>query len=249
MSEFNETYYDYDYFASKEGKSFKRVDGSISRWGYMNPDGFWDGCFPIAVAWKYIFKLEGCNTDTGLCKICDVGCGRGQFVWALRTLGVEAWGFDFSKWAIENKYKGVQDGWIIQWDATKGWPYGDKSFDLVLALDIMEHVYEDDLNFVINQMYRVSKKWVFLQIGSTPAGGYILKKGESVPIELEVNTVAGHVTVCKREWWIEKLLKDDAGKERGWRLRNDIVEDFVNRVDHAVIGNWIQNTIIVLEKV
>jgi hypothetical protein len=245
MSDFDGTYYDYDYFASGQGKSYKRPDGRVEFWGYKNPDGFWDGCHPIAVAWKQIFSLEKCNTDTGLCKVCDIGCGRGQFVWALRNLGVEAWGFDFSRWAIENKYKNCQDGWIIQWDATKGWPYGDLSFDLTVVLDFFEHIYLEDLDFVISQMYRVSKKWIFLQIGTTPEKGYILKKGESIPVELEVNTVAGHVTVCKKEWWINKLL---SGREDKWRLRDDMVADFVKRVDHAVIDNWIQNAIIVLER-
>lgn len=258
QSNFDEKYYDYDYFASEQGKQYCRPDGRVEFWGYKNPNGFWDGCHPIAKAWKEVFGLEKCNTDSGLCKVCDVGCGRGQFVWALRTLGIEAWGFDFSKWAIENKYKDCQDGWIIQWDATKGWPYGDLSFDLVLALDIMEHIYSDDLNFVINQMYRVSKKWVFLQIAICGTGGlqgesgfqgYVLKKGDEIPIELEPVVVAGHVTVRNRQFWIDKLLKDSDGNERKWRVRDDLVIEFIGRVSAAVIDNWLKNTMIILEKV
>jgi SAM-dependent methyltransferase len=244
------SYYDQKYYADLTGKPYTNIQGNTSHWGYLNPTGEWVGCGNIAVAWKTIFKLNKCNTDTGLCKALDVGCGRGTFTAYCRDVGIECWGFDYSKWAIEHPYPRCQKGWCVEWDATKAWPYGDKSFDLVLALDIMEHIYTDDLDFVVNEMYRVAKKWVFLQIATSGDGsGYILRKGENVPVQLEVNVVAGHVTVQNREFWVNTLLKDSNGVERGWKLRDDKVLEFIGKVPADVISNWLKNTMICMEKV
>ena len=253
QSEFDSSYYDEKYYADPKGKQFRRADGSITNWGYQNPTGEWLGCKPITEVWKDIFKLNNCNTDSRLCKVLDVGCGRGQFVTYLRDIGIEAWGFDYSSWAIQNPYSRCQKGWIVQHDATKTWPYGNKAFDLVVALDIFEHIYLEDIHNVINEMYRVAKKWVFLQIATCGSGGlqgnetgYTLKKGEKVPIELEGMAVAGHVTMESKQFWIDALTK---GREDKWKVRDDMVLKFIGKVPNDVISNWLKNTIIILEKV
>ena len=250
---FTADYYDQHYFSDPKGKQFRKPDGSIANWGYQNSTGEWLGCKPITEAWKDIFSLRKCNTDSGLCKVLDVGCGRGQFVTYLRDIGIEAWGCDYSNWAIQNPYPRCQKGWIIQHDATATWPYGGSAFDLVVALDLFEHIYLDDMNNIINEMYRVAKKWVFLQIATCGSGGlqgdgtgYILKKGEKVPIELESMAVAGHVTVQTRRFWVDKLIK---GREDKWRLRDDMVLQFIGKVPTDIISNWLKNAIIVLENV
>lgn len=247
---FDASYYDANYFAVVDGKKFKRVDGSEGGWGYSNPSGEWHGCGPIVTAWKDIFNPRN---------MLDVGCGRGQFVAYARRAGIEAYGFDYSQWAIGNKYVNCDASWITCRDATKlPWIYGDKSFDLVTVLDLMEHLYLEGIDNVVNELYRVSRKWIFLQIATIGGGsgsgihetGYILKRGEKIPIELEGVTVAGHVTVQCKEFWMNKLMKDGGGNERkGWILRDDMVVEFIKRVDPAVIDNWVKNTIMVLEKV
>jgi len=82
--------------------------------------------------------------------------------------------------------------------------------------DFFEHIYIDDLDKVIDEMYRVARKWVFLQIAVVGGGsgyathekGYILRKGEPIPPELEGNAVAGHVTVQPREFWLRNWLQN-----------------------------------------
>ena len=252
-TKFDSSYYDEKYFSDPKGKQFRRIDGSIANWGYQNSTGEWLGCKPITEVWKDIFKLRKCDTDSGLCKVLDVGCGRGQFVTYLRDIGVEAWGFDYSGWAINNPYSRCQKGWIVQHDATITWPYGDKAFDLVVALDIFEHIYLEDIDKVINEMHRVAKRWIFLQIATCGSGGlqgdeegYVLKKGEKVPIELESMVVAGHVTIQTRQFWIDMLTK---GREDKWKVRDDMVLKFISKTPNDVIANWLKNAMIVLEKV
>jgi len=240
--EFTQNYYDENYFATPKGKKFRRPNGTVDAWSYANPEGEFLGAKDIAKAWKEIF-----NPKTML----DFGCGRGTFLTYARDMGIEAFGFDYSQWAIENPYPRCKREWLKVHDATKPWPYEEKSFDLLTGLDFYEHIYLEDLDFVIKEMYRVAKKWIFLQIavvgGTSGYGiheeGYILQKGEPIPIEREGNAVAGHVTVCTENWWLDKLDRDD------WLPRRDMVNWFCGLVDLAIIKNWLRNSIIILEKV
>lgn len=153
--EFTQEYYDEKYFADLVGKSFRRPNGTIEHWGYRNSQGEFSGAKEIADAWKTMFNPKN---------LLDVGCGRGTFLTYARDVGIEAEGFDFSEWAIKNRYDRCKPEWLRVHDATKPWPYTDKSFELVVALDFWEHIYQEDLQLVMEEMFRVAEKWVFLQI-------------------------------------------------------------------------------------
>jgi ubiquinone/menaquinone biosynthesis C-methylase UbiE len=239
--EFTAEYYDEEYFVGRKGgKRFRRPNGSTAQWSYYNSEGEWLGCEHIVKAWKQMF-----NPKNAL----DAFCGRGTFIAYMRDFGIEAYGFDFSEFAISNPYPRCRREWLKLHDGTKRWPYRDKEFDLVVMLDAYEHIYVDDLDFVIGEMYRVARKWVFLQIAVVGGGsgvgrherGYILKKGEPIPAELEANAVAGHVTVQPASFWYKKLDRDNV------LFRRDLVEYFKALVPQEVIRNWVQNLILVVE--
>jgi len=233
--EFKSSYYDYGYFADEKGKEFKR-GGKTEYWGYKNPTGDFEGAKPIVQAWKTMFNPK---------KLLDVACGRGVFLAYARDVGIEAEGFDYSEFAVnEGRYPRCQKGWLQVHDATQPWPYANQSFDLVTSLDFYEHIYEPELPFVISEMFRVAKKWIFLQIATVDGvkeKGYALKKGEPIPWE-DGRTWAGHVTVQTEGWWYEKF--DDE-----WMPRRDMVNWFCSLVDKNVIRNWLLNTIMVLERI
>jgi len=242
--EFKAEYYDEAYFKTPEGKKFDRGDGSLGAWSYANPHGEFLGAKDITKAWKEVFKPEN---------LLDVGAGRGTFIAYARDIGIEAEGFDYSRWAVsdEGRYPRCKAEWLKHHDATESWPYKDGRFDLLVSLDFYEHIYEEDLHLVIPEMYRVARKWIFLQIATAGSGGlqgqdfkgYILKKGEPIPKGLEGCAVAGHVTVCSEEWWLDRFESDD------WMPRRDMVEWFCGLVDPGIIRNWLLNTIIVLERI
>jgi len=241
--EFTSDYYNEDYFSTPKGKKFKRPNGSIDAWSYANPKGEFLGAKDIAKAWKVVFNPKN---------MLDVGAGRGTFIAYCRDFGIEAEGFDYSEWATsdEGRYPRCRKEWLKVHDATQRWPYEDKSFDLLTVLDFYEHIYVDDLDFVISEMYRVAKKWIFLEIATVGGGsgsgihedGYILKRGEPIPIEREGNAAAGHVTVCTADWWLEKFDNDE------WLPRRDMVNWFYSLVDEAIMRNWLLNSVIVLER-
>lgn len=248
IDRFDAEYYDEKYFADKQGKTIRHANGSTDYWGYRNPDGEFLGAKDICKAWKEVFKPTN---------MLDVGAGRGTFIAYARDLGIEAVGFDFSEWAIKNPYHRVKPEWLIQHDATKHWPYPDESFDLVVCLDLLEHIYLNDLEFVISELRRVTKRYMFLQIavagdgqckdcGNLPVRqreeGYILKKGEPVPPGLEGCAAAGHVTVRRESFWLDKLVNED------WLLRKDMLHQFCGLVKPEIIKNWLLNSIIILER-
>jgi len=249
MSDIPETftgeYYDENYYRTPKGKKFKRPNGSIEGWGYGNPDAESYYFKYVAEAWNKIFQPK---------TMLDIGCGQGTLVTYARDLGIEAFGFDFSKWAVsdEGKYARCKAEWLKHHDATEKWPYPNNYFNLVTSLDLYEHVYFDNLDFVISEMYRVANKWIFLQIATVGGGtdlgrpdeeGYILKKGEPVPIEREGNAVAGHVTVQPEEFWYDKLEHED------WMPRRDLITHFTDLMGRYMNRNWLLNTMIVLKKI
>jgi len=238
LKEFTEGWYDHQYFADEKGKKFTRANGTVEYWGYRSPTGDIGGCDRVIGAWKTMFKPE---------TMLDVGTGRGTVIAYAREAGIEAFGFDWSKWAVgEGRFARCKPEWLIRHDATKRWPYPDKSFDLLTALDLYEHIYAEDLDFVVSQTFRVARKWIFLEIATVDGvkeKGYILKKGEPIPLAEDGRTWAGHVTVETESFWLERFDRED------WIPRRDMVNYFFALLAPATIKNWLLNTVIVLEHI
>jgi ubiquinone/menaquinone biosynthesis C-methylase UbiE len=241
--QFTSEYYDQAYFQTPKGKKFKRPNGTFDAWSYANPDGESLGCVSIVEAWKKMFSPQ---------TLLDIGAGRGTVVTYARDQGIEAEGFDFSEWAVnEGRYPRCKAEWLKVHDCTKPWPYPSQSFELVTALDLCEHIYVDDIPFLVKEMFRVAKKWVFLEIATVGGGsgsglhedGYILRKGDPIPIEREGNAVAGHVTVQTPQFWEEQF------EHENWMLRRDMVNWFISLVPAHIIKNWLLNTVMILEKI
>jgi SAM-dependent methyltransferase len=79
--------------------------------------------------------------DFGPRRILEAGCAMGLLVKALRGLGLEAEGFDFSKWCIDNAHPAAKP-WV-RWGDVLDLVPSDPAYDMVLALDILEHLPPD----------------------------------------------------------------------------------------------------------
>jgi ubiquinone/menaquinone biosynthesis C-methylase UbiE len=89
-------------------------------------------------------------------KILDVGCGTGETISFLKKLFPKAkfYGVDSSSSAIKfSKLRGHKN--ILKSLAEK-LPFKDKTFDVILFLDVLEHISDDQK--VINEAKRVLKK-------------------------------------------------------------------------------------------
>lgn len=97
--------------------------------------------------------------------ILDVGCAEGTVANRLAQLtGAEVTGFDLDDPAIVQAWANGP-GELVTGDAHH-LPFEDKSFDLVLGLEVLEHVA--DPNQVVAEMVRVTKRPLILSVPNEP---------------------------------------------------------------------------------
>lgn len=96
-------------------------------------------------------------------RVLDVGCGTGAVLDFLREKGYQVEGVDNNAEAIEYcRAKGLH----VSMGAAEGMNYPDESFDVVLALDVLEHLKDD--RAALKEIFRVLKKGGHL-IATVPA--------------------------------------------------------------------------------
>jgi SAM-dependent methyltransferase len=74
-------------------------------------------------------------------RVLETGCAMGLLVKAMRGRGLEADGIDFSRWCVENAHPAARE-WVRWGDVADPSTLGT-GYDLVLALDILEHLPPD----------------------------------------------------------------------------------------------------------
>ena len=126
------------------------------------------------------------HEDFNPLKVLDLGCGVGLFGYAMDSYGMIYTGVEKSQWAIDNtEYKHLN---IIQGDITEEQEFID--FDLVLVLDVLEHIEEKDIDRTLEVISQYGTKFLF----SIPYLG-------DPNLDLDVT----HVTKKSKEWWVNTL--------------------------------------------
>jgi len=136
--------------------------------------------------WNEYFGAS--RTENYAYQILDIGCGRGPYLRYWEMCCDDAYGLELSQWAIDNK---ICDSEIFQGDITKyESPY---KYDLVTAIDILEHLEYKDLDKALKNIYNLGIN-VFLF---------------SIPFIGDPNLEADSTHIIKesKEWWVEKLEK------------------------------------------
>jgi SAM-dependent methyltransferase len=82
----------------------------------------------------------------GLKRVVDIGCGPGQFARCLFTLGeiTQYDGLDFSPQAVEMAKKACPQGRFVVGDATTTTLCRDVDHDVVICMEVLEHVPADE---------------------------------------------------------------------------------------------------------
>lgn len=94
----------------------------------------------------------------------DAGCAKGYMVTAFMDRGCKAYGCDISEYAIKNSIYTLKM-WLKVVDIENDhWPYVDESFDLVTAIECMEHLRKPE-NAIV-EMARVVKPGGYVAIAS-----------------------------------------------------------------------------------
>ncbi len=91
-------------------------------------------------------------------RILDVGCGKAHLLYELKQLLPEAdvHGFDISEHGLADAPETVRP-YLFRYRAQDAYPFGDKSFDLVISLTTLHNLKLFELKAALNEIERVGK--------------------------------------------------------------------------------------------
>jgi SAM-dependent methyltransferase len=160
----------------------------------------------------------------------DVGCATGYLVEVLRERGIDAQGCDVSPYAVEHATPGAV-GHLRVANLFAGLPWPDGAFELVTALEILEHLPPDQVGLALAEIRRVCSGYLYATIPSFgvnrsgPDGHFEGKvRPERVryydelgpdfvgpvpeadlAVDAEGQPVEGHLTIAAFEWWTRQF--------------------------------------------
>lgn len=115
-------------------------------------------------------------------KVLDAGCSAGETVRQLRARGVDAWGFDLCRDLDQIAYPEVRD--VLRTGSVTDIPFGpEDGFDTLLALDLFEHIPEDRVPRMVQELERLNVTRVIAHIAL---------------VEFQY---PGHLTLRPLSWW------------------------------------------------
>ena len=140
---------------------------------------------------EYVIRRNGYDKNQ---YVCDLGCGMAEAAkYFNKYVGV-----DVSKYAIEQN--------IINFNNDKNKKFyhsplnnlgflKNEHFNLVLVLDVMEHLYPDDIDDALNEISKLNADIFAFHISLVPSVRYD-KNGNNL-----------HLSLYNENVWIEKLKK------------------------------------------
>jgi SAM-dependent methyltransferase len=87
--------------------------------------------------------------------VLDVGCAKGYLVYLLRQRGIEAYGVDWSEYAIAHANPDVRP--YLRRASALELPFGDREFALAVTFDVLEHLDAAGAERALVECARVSE--------------------------------------------------------------------------------------------
>ena len=153
-----------DYLGRVNDKEYPKPFAAdlAKKWGY----DYWDGDRRINYGgYKYIDsrwnnvinRLINHYNLSENCKILDIGCGKGFFLYDFLKIypNSEVHGIDVSTYAIENAKEEIKNKLTLG-NATN-LPWDDNYFDLVISINTLHNLHCYDLELALIEMERVGK--------------------------------------------------------------------------------------------
>ncbi|MGB3908478.1 MAG: class I SAM-dependent methyltransferase [Methanomethylovorans sp.] len=175
-------------------------------------------------------------------KVLDVGCGIGKLVDELRKLDIDAYGLEFSKEFINispcKDY--IYEGNVFDLNEI----FEENSFDVVICMEVLEHIPPTKLNSAIQNLKRITIKNLVLTIPSYGPDRYgyyglplnekcwLKDAKENVPFKnlvVDQNNIPdlGHISLATYKWWSLKFLKNGLIRNPGYELKGYEHHDFL----------------------
>jgi SAM-dependent methyltransferase len=135
--------------AKQWGFDYWDGDRKICYGGYRYMEGRWE---KVARAMAEHYGIKPGD------KILDVGCGKGFLLFDFTKIvpGIEVYGLDISKYAIENSKEEIKDR--LQVGNAIELPFEDRSFDFVYSITTLHNLHCYDLDKALREIERVGKK-------------------------------------------------------------------------------------------
>ena len=153
-----------DYLARVTDRDFPKAKAAklAKKWSY----DYWDGDRKINYGgYKYIDNrwlpmIKNLKEFYNLkddCKILDIGCGKGFFLFDFKKFmpNSDVYGLDISEYAIKNSKEEIKDK--ITLGNAISLPWEDNFFDLVISLQTLHNLHNYDLEKALKEMERVGK--------------------------------------------------------------------------------------------
>jgi len=141
--------------ARQFGKDF--FDGSRGHGygGFSYNSRFWE---PVIPSFQRHWSLDKHNS------VLDIGCAKGFMIYDLQRLipGIQVFGIDISKYAIENAKHEVKE--FCKVASATSLPFEDKSIDVSISITTLHNLEEKDLIIALLEIERVSKKGSFITL-------------------------------------------------------------------------------------
>lgn len=152
----------------------------------INKDEFYHSRYQLEL--KHSIMVHQWNDYFKPTSVLDLGCGRGCYLFFWKWFVEETKGLEISEWAQQNAFCNKDDILVID-ITTINQAF---EFDLITAIDILEHLDYKDLDNVLNMMQKTGKKFLF-----------------SIPFIGDPNLEADNTHIIKedKEWWVNKLSK------------------------------------------
>jgi len=153
--------------------------------------------------------------------LMDIGCGGGALTSRFVKLGFDAYGADISQYAIDNCVPSMRNR-IVNCNIAEAIPRSHTCHDYLVATDLLEHIYEEDLDIAFTNMIMTAQKRMFFVICVTQPKEtpFCLRKGQTVPKDKEVLAVSGHVNIQAPNYWRKFFIK------HGCKIRYDLMYSF-----------------------
>ena len=105
-------------------------------------------------------------------RVLDLGCGRGEMLRHCPGSASSTVGIDFSRAALAlSKSVSAPNANLLQANVQR-LPFADRSFDLIFALDLVEHLYPVELEEMLSEVHRVLAPGGRLLVHTMPNAWY-----------------------------------------------------------------------------
>lgn len=145
-----------------------------------------DATLPMVDHLKRYLRIKDGET------VFEVGASRGYCVKALRMRGVEAWGYDISKWAVDNCDPMVIEFMSNQIDYSKSWDY-------LYSKDTLEHLQVEELCVLLPELLSKTRKKALFIVPLTDISGNYINPADA--------SDATHIIKWGIDGWISLLSK------------------------------------------